>query len=332
MLFDRLGRCRGGRRGDRFAPDAVDNAVWDVDGDALLDPLDGFDGTWVGPRQLGGSFSDGAVGVYDLDTRSRSPEIESEPGDGVWYVPEAERTYQWIADVDDPDPRLPGVIKVFDASDDGGRDIGPDIPTLGHVMSVSATSGGRRVVVTAYMPDTETQQRMGGWHFTTVHDGRTGRALGEPMAGPWTTRVSADGTLLGADAGTITQYDLDTLRPIGNFPGESGQLSRIQFSSDGRVALVALNDRSLSVYDVATRSRLGDPIAADSPPDWLGALRPDGKALAVTVADGIQIWDLDPDRLAQATCNLVGRNLTRTEWAIYMADFGAYRPTCPGLD
>ncbi len=152
-----------------------------------------------------------------------------------------------------------------------------------------------------------------------------------PSRDRWITQVSADGTLLGAEAGTITEYDLDTQRPIGVFPGEGGQVSRIQFSHDGRLALVSSNDQSLSIYDVATRSRLGDPIPADSPIDWQGALRPDGKALAVTVADGVEVWDLDPDRLAEATCEVVGRNLTHSEWETYMADLGAYRRTCPDL-
>ena len=121
------------------------------------------------------------------------------------------------------------------------------------------------------------------------------------------------------------------MRPIGDFPGEGGQVSRIQFSHDGRLALVVVE------RPVAVGLRRGHPQPArrpdpaDSPLDWQGALRPDGKALAVTVADGVEIWDLDPDRLAEATCELVGRNLTRTEWATYMADFGAYRRTCPGL-
>ena len=108
-------------------------------------------------------------------------------------------------------------------------------------------------------------------------------------------------------------------------------MSRIQFSHDGRLALVSSNDQSLSIYDVATRSRLGDPIPADSPLEWQGALRPDGNELAVTVADGVEVWDLDPARLAATTCEVVGRNLTRTEWATYMADFGEHRRTCPGL-
>ena len=165
-----------------------------------------------------------------------------------------------------------------------------------------------------------------------MYDGRSGLALGEPIVGPWTSEVSANGTLLAATVFTITEYDLDTLQPIGDFPGESGQVSKIQFSSDGRLALVSSNDQSLSVYDVATRNRLGDPIPADSPRQWQGTLRPDGKALAVTVADGIEIWDLDPDHLATATCKMVGRNLTRTEWATYMSDFGNYRKTCPNVD
>ncbi len=197
---------------------------------------------------------------------------------------------------------------------------------------MSATSGARRIVVTVLKPTIETPEPRGASFLTTVYDGRTGKPIGEPIEGPWITSVSADGTLLGAGAGTITQYDLSTHEPIGDFPGESGQVSRIQFSHDGGLALVSSNDQSLSLYDVTTRSRLGDPIDADSPPDWQGALRPDGKALAVTVADGIEIWDLDPDHLATATCKMVGRNLTRTEWATYMSDFGAYRRTCPDLD
>ena len=183
--------------GGAAAPDA---AVWDVERDVLLDPLDGFNGSWVGPRLLGGSFGDGTVGVYDLDSGSGVPEIEVPPGDGVWYVPEAERTYEWIVE-DTDDERQPGVIKAFDSSEDGddGGDITPDIPTIGYVNSVSATSGGRRIVVTTYVPDANKPPPRGGSFLTTVYDGRSGLALGEPIVGPWISEVSANGTLLGRD-------------------------------------------------------------------------------------------------------------------------------------
>ena len=54
--------------------------------------------------------------------------------------------------------------------------------------------------------------------------------------------------------------------------------------------------------------------------------------MAVTDEDGVAIWDLDPDHLAEASCAVAGRNLTPTEWATYMNDFGPYRKTCRQYD
>ena len=64
-------------------------------------------------------------------------------------------------------------------------------------------------------------------------------------------------------------------------------------------------------------------------PGWL---RPDGLAVAMTVREGVAILDLEPARLAEAACRLAGRNLTETEWATYLAEFGEPRPTCADHD
>jgi hypothetical protein len=62
-----------------------------------------------------------------------------------------------------------------------------------------------------------------------------------------------------------------------------------------------------------------------------GFVRPDGRAVAVTDRNGVAVWDLAPDRLADAACQLAGRNLTRTEWDSYVGGLGEYRATCPEL-
>jgi hypothetical protein len=83
----------------------------------------------------------------------------------------------------------------------------------------------------------------------------------------------------------------------------------------------------VSIYDTASRTRLGDPI-----PWSAGAsLRPDGAAVAVGTGDGVAIWDLNPQHLAAAACRLAGRNLTRAEWDTYLAALGQYRRTCPRI-
>ena len=56
-------------------------------------------------------------------------------------------------------------------------------------------------------------------------------------------------------------------------------------------------------------------------------LRPDGLAMAVTVDDGVAVWDLDPDHQYETACRIAGRELTAEEWATYLGD-AAQVATC----
>ena len=105
-------------------------------------------------------------------------------------------------------------------------------------------------------------------------------------------------------------------------------MGSLQFSADGTILLATSEDQTVAIYDVATRTRLGDPIPVDAPLTVFGSLRPDGRAVAVSVSDGVAIWDLDPDHLA-AACRMAGRNLTTAEWATYLSELGDRRATCP---
>ena len=87
----------------------------------------------------------------------------------------------------------------------------------------------------------------------------------------------------------------------------------------------------MRIYDVATRTLLGEPIVHESGPDlgW-GAIRPDGcSRSAVDTADGIVVWDLDPAHWVEAVCESAGRNLTQAEWDEYVGDLATSRSTCP---
>jgi WD40 repeat protein len=70
--------------------------------------------------------------------------------------------------------------------------------------------------------------------------------------------------LVGAEGGAITQYDLLTLEPIAVLPGARGEVNSMQWSADERVLLATSNDQTISVYDVPTRTRIGDPLPADA--------------------------------------------------------------------
>jgi hypothetical protein len=155
------------------------------------------------------------------------------------------------------------------------------------------------------------------------------------LQGLFTTAIGPNGTLVGGHlSGAVTEYDLDTLEPVGEFPAVRGPVTFLEFSADGRLLLVGSANQTISIYDVATRRQLGDPIETgreiERGSGYVGpSLRPDGKAVAVNGRDGLAIWNIEPDRLADAACQIAGRNLTRAEWDTYLGNLGTYRATCP---
>ena len=302
--------------GEQFS----DLAVWDPDTDMLIDPLDTFQGGWAGVGRMAGLFADGTQGVYDVTTRTAFS-AERDDGLGFGLSAAGARLYVWYPAADDG-----AEIWAFDARPAGGaagERIGPAIGVPGNVQGVTATAGGEHVVVNTF-------DDRGS--VTNVYDGETGDLAGGPLIGPHTTSVSPNGVLVAAQAGDITEYDLETLEPIAKFPGARGDVNSLQFSRDGDVLLATSNDQTVSIYDVASHTRLGDPIPINTPLIIPGWLRPDGLAVAMTVREGVAILDLEPARLAEAACRLAGRNLTETEWATYLGEFGEPRRTCPEHD
>jgi WD40 repeat protein len=199
------------------------------------------------------------------------------------------------------------------------RRIEPTIRAGGRPWSVSGTRGGARVVVTAFAE---------GEPLTAVYDGASGRELDRGLDGVYLTSVSADGVLVGASGGRITRFDLDTLAPLATFPVARGEINSLQFSRDGALLLATSNDQTVSLYDVESGTRLGDPIPTAAPFIVPGFLDPDGSSLAVTAQQGVALWDVTPDHLLAAACRTAGRNLTRGEWTTYLGNLGAYRTTC----
>jgi WD40 repeat protein len=116
------------------------------------------------------------------------------------------------------------------------------------------------------------------------------------------------------------------VRRLLSRPG--GAVRDLTVSADGRTALVTTWDQKAWLYDVASGTRLGDPLVSDVP-GWAPAyLNPDGRTLVLNSSRGVLQWDLDPARQAEAACRLAGREPTAVEWATYLADLGPQRPLC----
>jgi WD40 repeat protein len=279
----------------------------------MIDPLTGVNGAdWAGPPgRIAAGFADGTSGFYDLTTRSRVKGIAVRAHGLVGTTQtSADGTRLYLAYVD-------GRIQTLDSRT--GQQIGPTIQLDGAAVSVGVTADGSRVITTSL--------HNGQW-LLTVHDTATGRQLGQ-LPDVNTAQIGPSDTLVAASiVGQVTQYGLHTLKPLGSFPDVRAFVSKLTFSKDGKTLMALSKDRSVSLYDSATRTRLGDPIPSKVPRRG-ASLRPDGDAVAVGDGNGIAIWDLNAQHLAAAACRLAGRNLTPAEWDTYLAALGPLRPTCP---
>ncbi len=104
--------------------------------------------------------------------------------------------------------------------------------------------------------------------------------------------------------GRIVELDAQSLEPVGEpFPGEVQVDGVMGLSDDAKRLMVAdgLLRTTMLVYDVATRTLLGDPIVLDSGTElgW-AAIRSDGLEVAVDSNEGIVVWDLDPAHWVEA--------------------------------
>lgn len=286
-------------------------ALWDPVTDEPNGVIAEFEGLgWAGDNTLlGFSPTTETIEFYSAATHSKVDGVDI-PLDSDQSWPSAGGSYLY--------PGFPDQVWTVDVRT--RQRVDPTIRVDGFPQAVSATRAGERVVVTVPGP---------AGFVTTVHDGRTGAPLGKHLQGPHLTSVSLDGILVGATAGTVTRYDLDTLEPVATLPGARGEVNTLQFSRDSTVLLATSNDQTASIYDVASGARIGDPIATAAPFIYPGFLHPDGHTVAVTVREGVAIWDIEPNRLAAAACELAGRNLTATEWTTHLKDLGARRATCP---
>jgi WD40 repeat protein len=252
-------------------------------------------------------FADHTIGLYDLITRSRVPGVAIPAlGRAVSSHTSDQGTRLYIGYLD-------GRLQVIDTR--VGGQIGAPLQLDGPPNSITTTADGSRIITTT--------NHNGAWSMT-VHDATTGRQLGQ-VPDINTAQIGPGDTLVAGNiVGDITQYDPHTLKPLGTFPGARGLVAGLTLSHDGKVLMAESQDRTVSIYDTASRTRLGDPIP------WVSraSLRPDGAAVAVGTGDGIAIWDINPQHLAATACRLAGRNLTRAEWATYLAALGPYRPTC----
>ena len=80
---------------------------------------------------------------------------------------------------------------------------------------------------------------------------------------------------------------------VGILHGDSGPVDSVAFSADGRTLASGSQDGTARLWDVATHTQLGAPIAANGLPVTSVAFSPDGRTLAVGGDYGmVQLWNV----------------------------------------
>jgi hypothetical protein len=191
-----------------------------------------------------------------------------------------------------------------------------------------AAQGGRLLVTlgTAGTPE------LPGYIFTTEEfDAESGKFVGAGTRNLSRLALLPDGAFLGAgNDGSIGRYTELSNHPDRELGRIAPGISSLQVSDDGQRA-VATVDSQVFVFDPDGRDPFDDPVPARPPRgEVAGWLDPDGSPIVLTNnAEGVVLWDLTPQVMAQRLCSLAGRNPTYVEWGTYVGK-AAYRAPCPG--
>jgi len=274
--------------------------------------------------------ADGTLnGLLDVDTAPKFASLDprtgqigkrtvplDHPPDNSWSTVKR----SWLFFQDPNNPRQGGEVWTIDNSTN--TRIEPTIHLDTFAVTGAATEDADRLAI-------------GTLDGMLVFDGTTGKLLHTyPDYGVRSASVVPGRRLVaGTLTGDFTVYDLDTFQPIVKLGGALG-FGRVIGSDDGSLAVVIGNDRTLSLFDLASGIQLGDSIRIPDDEATSAALRPDGKELAYGGANGhpFKVLDLDPQHWVTAACAVAGRNLTKEEWATNIGDLAPYHRTCPQFD
>jgi WD40 repeat protein len=144
-----------------------------------------------------------------------------------------------------------------------------------------------------------------------------------------TSRSANCSPRVGASAadGTILLRDPVTHEPIGApLVGHRGAVIPVSaaFNADGTRLVTAGVDGHSLLWDVESRTQIGDPW----PGGEGGSGSPDGRFIVALLDEHILLWDIDTDRWAGIACRAAGRGMTHEEWEELGPADEEYRSTC----
>jgi WD40 repeat protein len=177
-----------------------------------------------------------------------------------------------------------------------------------------------------------------------VHNWQSSQDLvQDPRGGPYTAvAFNADGNTLASSgvrfgrgvSGTVVLWSMPPRRgqlgaPLtsGTTEGNGVPFQALRFSPDGNL-LAGVGSSGTQLWDVKRRQPLGGLLGVASA-DAL-AISPDNRVVIVGDSTGVvQTLPATVDGWLRGVCNVVGRNLSQSEWDSFVGSASPYEATCP---
>lgn len=164
----------------------------------------------------------------------------------------------------------------------------------------------------------------------------------DPRGGPYTAvAFNAGGKLLASSGvrfgrgvnGKVVLWSLPKRAQLGApltsgaTAAKEGPFRALAFSPDGNL-LAGVGDSGAQLWDVPLHQPLGGLLGA-TPSDAV-AISPDNRLVVVGDSAGVvQALPATVDGWLRGVCNVVGRNLSRSEWDSFVGPATPYEATCP---
>jgi WD40 repeat protein len=284
---------------------------------------------------------DGRVRLVDAKTGAAVGHAMGARGAAIWQVAFSPDGKLLAVDVDPNgvsgfnDQRRQGEVQLWNVS--SRRRVGrPIAPGGGSVLSVAFSRDDKLLATGSYLG------RLDLWDVATgAHHGRPMRVADDGVA---SVAFDPSGRLVAAGGaiGPVRVWRVTDQRPA--YPpltGHSGPITGASFDSTGSFLATTSLFGGTRLWDPATGLAYGDELVGTPVPASLlpsidipfvgvrNSFSPNGKLLAVAgVETRATLWDVDPAVWRRRACAIVGRNLSRDEWNLYLPSGMPYRPTC----
>jgi WD40 repeat protein len=221
---------------------------------------------------------------------------------------------------------------------DSRRRVGRAIaPGGGSVLAIAFSRDGTLLATASYFG------RLDLWDVATrTRHGKTRTVTDDGFP---SVAFDSGGRLVAAGGaiGPVRVWRVADQRPA--FPpltGHTGFVTGAAFDPSGSFLATTTLFGATRLWDPATGLGYGDELVPSARPasltssidlPFLGLrnpFSPDGKLLAVAGVETLaMLWEVDPAVWRERACAIVGRNLSREEWKLYLPAGKPYRATCP---